>query len=160
MRRILRYANRFNQLSTQEKWRFFCAFFALGTARLTVIAIPFRFYSRFLGHHYGAAAFCVCANLQQQQLAATLGRIIRHAARFTPWRSKCLEQALVAKLFCHHYRLPNVICFGLQKDDKGQMCAHAWTSVGAIAITGGVANTHYTPVSVFATYPMLMRVID
>ena len=151
MRRIFHYLKRYKQLSFREKLWFFASFSALGLARLFVLLLPFRFYSRLLGKGQGSAAFCLIADQQEQALAKLIGRNIQRAARFTAWRSKCLEQALVARCFCRYYHLPSVICLGLIKDDDGELLAHAWTSVGSITVTGGSLYRQFTPVSVFAS---------
>jgi hypothetical protein len=73
------------------------------------------------------------------QYAAALRRSIQLAAQHTPWNSNCLTQAMVAKFWCHHLKIPYVLYIGFAKDKTKPegYAAHAWLTAGPIAITFG-----------------------
>lgn len=68
------------------------------------------------------------------------------AARRTPWRSKCLEQAIAAKLMLRRRQVPSTMYLGvaLSRD------AHAWLRVGAVDLIGGGGHEGFAVVATFA----------
>lgn len=82
---------------------------------------------------------------EQLQHALLTRRSIALAVRFTPWKSTCLTQALVAGFWCRYYQIPYVFFIGLNKNSAPlEKDAHAWVVAGPIAITGGYSlSTHH-----------------
>lgn len=71
--------------------------------------------------------------------ALQIKRSIAFAAKYTPWNSSCLTQAMVAKFWCQYYNIPYFLFVGFAKVSDKPMGrdAHAWITAGPIAITGG-----------------------
>src|SRR5215207_3268948 len=65
---------------------------ALAAVRLLVLLVPFRVYSRSIGHDGESPA-----EAPEPDVAHGVSRALQSVSRHTPWRSKCLEQALAAK---------------------------------------------------------------
>ena len=74
------------------------AFLLLGVARVALLTVPFRRIAPLLGHDMQTAAVMPLASECQVFRALRIGRAIRTAARYTPWESKCLAQALAARV--------------------------------------------------------------
>jgi hypothetical protein len=130
----------------------FCLVYPLsGLVRLAILTIPFRFYNRLLGHHYKNHQLSVVVDESQQQLARHIGRIVRVACRYTPWESKCLVQAILARLWLRWYGIPYVLYLGLAKgmEDLEPLKAHAWVCVGPWVVTGRQGHSAYTIISTF-----------
>lgn len=120
-----------------------------GLFRLAILVLPFRIYRGVLGKHVGKVEFCGLITESQFARAWQIGCAVELAARFTPWQSKCLVQALVGACWCRLYRIPYVVYLGVRKDDSGAMKAHAWLCTGKAIITGREGHQTFTIVSTF-----------
>ena len=79
------------------------------------------------------------------QHALEIGRSIKLAARYTPWTSNCLPQAMVAAFWCQRYHIPYILFIGFAASSSkiNGFDGHAWVTAGPIAITGGHSfNSH------------------
>ncbi len=123
----------------------------LAVARLAVVALPFRRLSTTLGVHMAESP----AGSTPPELA-DIGWAIRAAARRTPWRSKCLEQALAAKAMLRRRGIPNTLYLGVRSegpDGERRIVAHAWVRSGSLHVTGGPHVETFGVVSTFADMP-------
>ena len=66
----------------------------------------------------------------------TTKRAISVAARYTPWRSACYEQAIAAILLLKNDGIDVSLFIGTKKEE-GDLAFHAWTTYGEYCITGG-----------------------
>ena len=55
-----------------------------------------------------------------------VGWAVQVAGRHTPWQSKCLVQAIAARLMLGRRGVAGTIYLGPAKDLDGQLKAHAW----------------------------------
>jgi len=86
----------------------------------------------------------------QEQRALEIARLIRLAARHTPWNSNCFAQATAARLLLGLYHIPYVLYFGLARDaGSRKMNAHAWVAAGRVRVTGGAAFGRFSVVGCF-----------
>jgi hypothetical protein len=128
----------------------------LGFCKALIFIVSFRRLAVHLGHPSGTCPWVSCINASQEERAREIGRVIRLAARYTPWQSNCFPQAIAARLLLGFYRVPFTLCFGLMRDaTSGEMKAHAWVTAGRVYVTGGNSFLTYTVVGVFAK-PRLM----
>jgi hypothetical protein len=113
----------------------------LGLARATILRLPFRWYARLLGRSVGVQVFTPLLTEEQTARARRIRRLVENTAKYTPWESKCLVQAMVAALLLQRAAIPYILHFGLAKHHAPQadtlMNAHAWVTAGAVAVTGG-----------------------
>jgi len=124
-----------------------------GLVRAAILLLPFKYLSRYLGQHHQNHELSPLVSESQRLLAWRIGRITELVARYTPWESKCLVQAIMAKTLLNFYHIPYVIHLGakMTKDPKEPMKAHAWVKVGAWIITGREGHRAFGIVSSFVT---------
>lgn len=135
----------FWQLTSQQK-KLFCASFLLcGLARAAICLFKYRRLAPYYGHFYRMTTASTLISLEQRQLAWKIRRAIELAAKYTPWKSSCLTQAMVAKFWCQYYGIPYMLFIGFAKHSDKPLGeeAHAWLTAGPIAVTGGHSlNSH------------------
>lgn len=87
------------------------------------------------------------------QQARLFSRSIKLAAKYTPWNSNCLTQAIVAKFWCQRYGIPYMFFIGFAKSCKtlGKE-AHAWVTAGPVAISGGHSLQSHHVVLSYSNY--------
>lgn len=123
----------------------------LGIARLAVLLVPFRWIAAWLGSETGVAPFTPLLLGQETELARDVGQSIALAARYTPWESLCQPQALVARFWLGLFGIPCIVNYGVRKDEKYGLAAHAWVCTGPVAVTGGQAWEEFVVVRSFVT---------
>jgi hypothetical protein len=75
---------------------------------------------------------------------------ILRGAHYSPWRAKCFEQALAAKMMLKRRGFKSIIYFGVYKNtDTNKLLAHAWLKSNSLVITGDGKLDNYTIVSSF-----------
>lgn len=65
-----------------------------------------------------------------------LSFVIQKVAKYTPWESKCLVQALTAQHILHKKKLKTTLYLGVNKENN-ELIAHAWIRCGSFYVTGG-----------------------
>ena len=123
----------------------------LAVARLAVIVLPFRVLARQLGVHMAESPGTDAASG-----LSNIGWAIRAVASRTPWRSKCLEQAIAAKAMLRRRNIPNTLYLGVApgtSDGERSAIAHAWVRSGMVHVTGGTNVGAFGVVSSFADIP-------
>lgn len=121
----------------------FEALVALGVARLVVLLIPFRHYSKLMGADGESSSQTVAPGQLYR-----VGRAIESVSRHTPWRSKCLEQGLAAKAMLRRRGLSNTLYLAVARE--ATLEAHAWLRSGDVCVTGQAELDRYTVVARFA----------
>ena len=69
------------------------------------------------------------------------------------WQPKCFELSLTVLVLARLFKLPGSVYFGIARDEKETMAAHAWSQLGTYYITGyenmerftTVYQVHYLP---------------
>jgi hypothetical protein len=79
-------------------------------------------------------------------------KAIQRASHYSIHSSKCYDQALAGKLMCKRRKLPSTIYFGLSKNEKDNLIAHAWLRQGSRIITGKHGHEQYTVVASYGDY--------
>jgi len=153
MRRATRLLKLFFQLSFREKVSFVFAWLLSGVARLLLLTLPFRWIAPRLGLHLNNTELCAVTAEKKHQLAWRIGKITEIATRYTPWQSRCLVQAMVARVLLGFYNIPYVMHLGVTKteDPDNLLKAHAWLCVGPYVITGREGHRQFTIVSTFVS---------
>ena len=114
----------------------------LAAARLIVLALPFRLYSRALGRDGESPDAPVPATVNR------VSRAIESVSGHAPWRCKCLEQALAAKTMLRWRGISSTLYVAVARD--AGLEAHAWVRSGNVCVTGHAAFERYTIVARFA----------
>ncbi|MES2355954.1 MAG: lasso peptide biosynthesis B2 protein [Pseudomonadota bacterium] len=137
------------QFSLLEQGWFLPVWMLLGICRFALLVIPFRLLAPLLGSHQGINIFIPLISDVQRSRAWCIGRTVRVAACYTPWESKCLAQAMTARILLGFYRIPYAFYFGVSKEKESKMQAHAWICAGPVRVTGGTSFGQFTVVGTF-----------
>jgi hypothetical protein len=123
----------------KQKNMFFINFFLCGIARFHIKLLPYKYIAPYFGTCCRMMVASTIISRQQIQQALLIGRSVKLAARFTPWDSSCLTQAMVAKFWCQYHRIPYLFFIGFAKNGEKPLGkeAHAWITAGPVALTGG-----------------------
>jgi hypothetical protein len=79
-----------------------------------------------------------------------VGAGVLKVSRNVPWTSKCLDQAIAAKVMLSRRGISATVYFGVRNDEQGELAAHAWLRSGAVYVTGGLNRRRYTVINTFA----------
>jgi hypothetical protein len=137
---------KFINIPTYDKFLFFTAFILSLFVKFVVFTIPMRWYSRFLGHsgsispEYGGIKYKTL-----QSIATAVNR----CSRYAPWNTRCLVDAVTAKILLQWHGIPSTMFLGVNKDEGKKLVAHAWLKCGEIFITGKRGYQKFTVVSSF-----------
>lgn len=140
-------------LSFREKLWLVLLYPLSGFFRLCTLVIPFRWVAGFLGECQKGESVSRGATQEQEELAWRIGRMCALAARYTPWESKCLVQALMARCLLGCYGVPYVIRLGVGKGEEASegIKAHAWTQVGRLVVTGRKGHLAFQVLNAYAS---------
>lgn len=132
---------------------FFINVFLCGVARISILLLPLARLAPYFGQFYKTTTHCTLITPKQHQRARRLGQSIRLAAKYTPWPSTCLTQALVATFWCKRFKIPYVLYIGLAKssEEPSGYAAHAWVTAGPIAMTGGNGLLNFHVISSYSS---------
>lgn len=137
----------------QKDWFFKLGFIPtwliLGLARAMVLSIKFRVLARYLGKHQGILLATPMLTPEQTQRARQISRLITTTSRYCPWRANCFAQAIAARFWLAHFKIPLMLYFGLAKTER-ELAAHAWVSSGRLFVTGGNSFSQYTVVASYS----------
>jgi hypothetical protein len=125
------------------------AFVLLGLSRAALLTVPFKRIAPHLGTDLRTAPAVPLVNERQTMRALHIGRAVRTAARNTPWESKCLAQAMTARVLLGAVGIPYVLLLGVARDQDNAMEAHAWVLAGRASVTGSNGFGRYTVVAAF-----------
>lgn len=129
----------------------------LGLARLAILFLPFRWYSRVLGESVAQSDAPPSLSPRQDSTARSIGRSVRATATVTPWSAVCLPQAMAASILLKLRGIPHVVHFGLApgeaKPEAAPMQAHAWIVAGDRIVTGAPVLPEYRIVATFSSPP-------
>jgi hypothetical protein len=120
----------------------------LAFARLAVLFLPFRWVAKLLGRQ--AAETGLQHDPQNALVIERVCWMLPTVARNVPWESKCLDQALAAKVMLRRRGIATTVYFGVQHDDHGRLAAHAWLRSGTRYVTGGASRNQFAIINTFA----------
>lgn len=155
LQRIPRKILVFLRLAWSQKTFFFVNIVLCGIARVAIFTRPLSRLSPYFGKFYQTAILSTILSNEAWQQAQRIGRAVRMAAKYTPWDSSCLTQAMVAAFWCRRFKVPHVFYIGFTKsaDPRKRFEGHAWLMAGPIAVTGGQGRLNYTVVSTYVYFP-------
>ena len=117
----------------------------LAMVRFALVLLPFRLVAR----HLGAPRQESDADVTERPVLRRVAWAIDAVSRRAPWRCKCLEQGIAAKMMLRRRRLANTLYLGVARGDR-EIEAHAWLRSGTMYVTGGSDNQRFSVVSTFA----------
>lgn len=136
------------KLSCADWWLLLKSVGWTGIARILILFFPLKRFSFLLGTHMKETPE-TSAN-GNIELLRSVGLAISRASRFVPWRCKCYEQAIAAKMILRGYGLETTMYYGVAKDRDNKLIAHAWLRFGDYIVTGSVGMRRFTVVGTFA----------
>ena len=142
-------ARSFWRLTLKYKAFFFVNFILCGIARASINTLPLVRLAPYFGRFNRNIICSTLVSTEQRRQAWLIGKSVQLAAKYTPWDSSCLTQAMVAKFWCNRFQIPYVLFIGFAKsaEEVSGYKAHAWVSVGPVAVTGGHGLANYHVVS-------------
>jgi hypothetical protein len=138
--------NKFMNLPVMERRLFLEAWGWLAIARMMILILPFRQIAPWLGRTMAESSHDFC---RQHALAWKISWAVQTASRYTPWKSKCLAQAIAGKMMLRRRNLSSTLYLGLAKDEQGELTAHAWLRCGELILTGGQHHEDFTAIAFF-----------
>lgn len=144
----------FWRMPFKYKGLFFINFLLCGLARASINLLPLRRLMPYFGQFNKTITVSTLVSTEQRRQAYLIGKSVRLAAKYTPWDSSCLTQAMVAKFWCRLYRIPYIFYIGFAKavEESSGYKAHAWITAGPVAITGGNGLADYHVVSSYVYF--------
>ena len=137
----------FFKIDKETKINFIKAYIYSGVARIFIIFMPFNRLRRIMGKYKEESNEIVDVNTYK--IARKIGWVVSEAARYTPWNSKCLVQALTTQKMMREKGIATTIYLGVRKGKDNEMLAHAWIRCGSYIITGGANENEYVVVAKF-----------
>ena len=149
----------FLRMSLKKKTMFLANFALCGIARALINLLPLRFLTPYFGKFGKITTVSTLISDKQIQQAWLISKSVILAARFTPWDSSCLTQAMVAKFWCWFYNIPYALYIGVCKsaEDPSRYKAHAWLTAGPVAITGGDSWSEFQVVSSYFSTAIALK---
>ena len=132
-------------LSWADRFLLAEAFARLGVVRLMVVALPFRVIAKRLGE--------LQTETPRDDDPSTFDKVRRvrwailAASRRAPWRCKCLEHGIAAKLMLQARGIPSTLYLGVARGEGIE--AHAWLRCGSHFVSGGDGANRFSIVSKF-----------
>lgn len=135
------------------KCLFIINFVLCGIARALINLFPLKRLAPYFGKLHKNIIFSTMITRPQRNHAIQLRRSIALVAKYTPWDTNCLTQAMVAKFWCSCLKIPYILYIGFTKDaDKPSgYASHAWLTAGPVAITGEHSFSSFKVVSSYAS---------
>jgi hypothetical protein len=130
------------------EWLLFLkAIFWTGIARILIVFFKLKQFSFILGRHMAES---VHTNSEKNiKTLSSVGLAIRRASRLVPWRCKCYEQGIAAKIILRKYGIETTFYYGVTKDKDKKLIAHAWVRSGEYIVTGKKGMKQFTVVGTF-----------
>lgn len=121
----------------------------LAVSRLVIACVPFHRIARRLGTEGRESTTTTPA--PRQIMAEDVGWAIETMARYAPWNTLCLAQALAASRMLARRGATSTIYFGVATPDQhNPFNAHAWLRCGDTIVTGAVNKGHYKVLTCFS----------
>lgn len=151
MRVLLRKLRTFAGFNHQQLLWLLPLYVLSGLMRLSLLVFPFRRIAPYLGQHHANMTMTLLLTEEQENLSRRMGTVIKTISQYTPWESKCLVQAMLARVVLGWYGIPHIIYLGanLSGPPENPMNAHAWVTAGRCFVTGGNSFRQFGVVSSF-----------
>lgn len=131
----------------QQKGLFVYAYLLSGIIRLSILVLPFKVLKRRLGIPKMESTFDVSD--EKIVTAKEIRRLVLQVCNHTPWQSKCLVRAMLTQHLLNKRNISSTLYLGVNKNQSGEMQAHAWLRCGEIFIMGGENKNDFIEVAKF-----------
>jgi hypothetical protein len=130
-------------VSAKDLFLFSEAWLLLAKARLMLVFRPFNKILPIIRNELPNNKPVDTILLEQIKLS------IARACVRSPWRTKCFEQALAARMMLKRRGIATATYFGVSKNPDDKIEAHAWLKCGEFVVTGWERMDKYSVVGVF-----------
>jgi hypothetical protein len=114
--------------------------------KIVVLMFPLRWYSKYL-----VSNGCHREMLRgDEETIKRITRAIHRCSRYSPWPTRCLVDAITAKILLRQKGIGSTLYLGVNKDKRDSLIAHAWLTCGERFITGRKGHQKFVVVSSFA----------
>lgn len=137
---------KYSQLSASDKILLFEASIILIIIKLLIRLLPIRFYKKIFGKQNSEPEIQVSEN--QSHTLYKISQAIVRSRKVIPWKSKCLTEAIAAKIMLRKRGIASTLFLGINKDED-KMIAHAWLRCGNTYITGRRGMNKFVVLSSF-----------
>ena len=132
------------------------AVFWLALARIILLTIPFRWFTRLLALQPGDGA-AADSPVQDKAFSLRVRRLQRAlviASRRAPWRSNCMTKAVAGACMLRFRGMAMTLTVGVRNTiHSGDLKAHAWLVTDGVVVSGGRSHRNYSPIITFAYTP-------
>ena len=135
-------------LTREEKKFFFLAYGYALMVKFMILILPMRVYASKLGQKNTESPETENSPEQIARLKI-VSDAIKRSGKYMPWRNKCMVEAITAKLILNKMGYDTTLYFGVGKDEKSGLIAHAWLRCGNSVVTGNRGKERFTVVSYF-----------
>ena len=122
-------------------------FFWLIYSVVLVRLAPLRWFSGLLGEFNKTSDFEI--NQNQIEIIKLIKKNIRRSKRVLPWKVKCFEEAIAAKMVLKKQKIKSTLYLGVDKDKEQKLIAHAWLKAGDYIVTGRQGREKYAVVGFY-----------
>lgn len=119
------------------------ALFYFAFCRAIVCCTSSGFYARFLGEPNCETLHNVSLSAQQYQTIVIIQTVLRVMPKYLPWKSACLDQAMVAQKLLKRRGLSTTVYVGFTHDSYRNFIGHAWARCGRCWIVGYQPSVDY-----------------
>jgi Transglutaminase-like superfamily len=144
---------RFAQIGNRRRAMLAEAGACLLAARLTLIFVPFPRLARRLGTFVQPAdpraSRGAADTWDDARLAVDIGWAVTRAARYLPFRSVCLPQAIAAQMMLSRRGVRSVMHFGARRGTDKPLDAHAWLDAAGVEVTGFPVTQGFVEIGCF-----------
>jgi hypothetical protein len=142
---------KYYQLSMQEQLLLVEAVVLLFITKLLVLFVPFRKLAPCFGSINKESGLHVRA--EDLARIAKVRKTIMAASNNVPWKSVCLDQALVATIMLNRRNIPNTLFLGVKlNQEQSKLEAHAWVSCDDKIFIGGEQSKTFKVVACFSKW--------
>ena len=135
-------------MAASRIWRHLEAVFELAHASLALRLVSPQRASGLLGRLDGAGTGAVEQVRPEQLLEArVVGAVVARDANRVPWRPTCLRQALAVQKMLRRRGIPARLHLGVGSIAEAE--AHAWVTVGHVAVIGARERERFAPLAAF-----------
>lgn len=138
---------KFISLPNKDKSLFVKAISISLKTKFMVVILPFRWYSKYLCLSDENIYF---ESEYNEDLINKISAAVIRSSNYVPWSTKCLVNAITAKLLLHRNGISSILYLGVAKSEDQKLIAHAWLKCGDRFVIGEKTSQKFTVVSSFA----------
>lgn len=146
---LIKRTAKFFKLSWDEQKLLVDAFFLSGIFRFAILFLSFNKLAAFAGRYKEESSKYI-SDIDEVTINK-IGWAVLIVSKFTPWESKCFEQALTAQAMLKKRKITSTLYLGVARSKENKPVAHAWLRSGTIIVTGGFGYDSFTEVAKFAS---------